>query len=253
MKLVTTVLALLAGATALSASAGEIFEPRRIEPDVWRSAHFQYAHPDLKHRVIAQNLLEDGRTRAAIPEFERAASWGDKLSQAMLAEIYWEGRGIKPDRARAYAWMDLAAERGFVAFVSKRERYWAALTPEEREAALVIGAELYAANGDEIAVPRLQARVERERGTTGSRIGFAGNGTVVMPGEGATRVQLTDRLHMAQLFGGRQMSLTAYYSPQLWQPQKYIDWHADQLELARRGVVRVGQVEDSGGGSGNGS
>lgn len=253
MYLVKTVLAWLVGATALSASAAEVFEPRRIEPDVWRSAHFQYAHPDLKHRVIAQNLMEEGRMRWAIPEFERAASWGDKLSQAMLAEIYWEGRGTRADRARAYAWMDLAAERGFVAFVSKRERYWAALTPSERESALAIGAELYASYGDQIALPRLQARVERERGTTGSRTGFAGNGTVVMPGEGATRLKLTDRLHMAQIYGGRQMSLTAYYSPQLWQPAKYLDWHADQLELARRGVVRVGAVEESGGGSGNGS
>jgi hypothetical protein len=231
-------------AVAASASAGRVFEPRKIDPDVWKSSHFQRAHPDLKHRVAAQALLEDGKLRAAMREFENAAAWGDKLSQAMLAEIYWEGVGIRQDRARAYAWMDLAAERQFVAFVAKREKYWAQLDAQQREAALAIGAEVYAVFGDDIALPRLQSKLSRERGTTGSRLGFAGNGYVTLPGSAATFLTLSWTSLMPQLLGGNQMPLYSYYSPQLWRFENYLDWHADGLEMARRGVVRVGAVDD---------
>lgn len=236
------------GVFALAAGAGasEVFEPRRIDPDVWRSSHFQRAHPDLKHRVAAQALLEQGRTRAAIAEFENAAAWGDKLSQAMLGEIYWTGSGVKADRPRAYAWMDLAAERRFIAFLAKREKYWAQLDQQEREAALAVGHELYAEFGDDVALPRLQARLNRDRDTTGSRLGYAQNGTVTLRGESAGLLSLSWTGLMPQLLGGNSMSLYDYYSPQLWRFEKYVDWHNDQLEIARRGVVRVGKVDDQG-------
>jgi hypothetical protein len=250
MKSATTLIAMCVGvfafAASASASANEVFEPRRIDPDVWKSSHFQRAHPDLKHRVAGQALLEDGKARAAMAEFQTAASWGDKLSQAMLAELYWEGMGVRQDRPRAYAWMDLAAERQFLPFVAKREKYWAQLDAQEREAALAIGADVYAEFGDDIALPRLQSRLIRERDSTGSRLGFAGNGTVTLRGESAGLLSLSWTGLMPQLLGGNQMSLTEYYSPQLWRFDNYMNWHADALEMARRGVVRVGAVDDQG-------
>lgn len=233
-------------AVAAGARAGEIFEPRRIDPDVWKSSHFQRAHPDLKHRIAAQALLDDGKARAAVVEFENAASWGDKLSQAMVAEIYWEGIGVRVDRPRAYAWMDLAAERQFIAFVAKREKYWSQLDGQERDLALAIGAELYAMYGDDVSLPRLQARLVRDRDTSGSRLGFAGNGTVTLRGESAGLLSLSWTGLMPQLLGGNQMSLTDYYSPQLWRFKNYMDWQTDQLEMARRGVVRIGAVDEPG-------
>lgn len=248
MNAAKIMIAVCAGVFALaaSASASEVFEPRRIDPDVWKSRHFQRAHPDLKHRIAGQALLEDGKVRSAVLEFEHAASWGDKLSQAMLAELYWEGTGVKVDRPRAYAWMDLAAERRFIAFVAKREKYWSQLDAQEREAALAVGREIYAEFGDDVALPRLQSKLLRERGTTGSRLGFAGNGYVTMPGSAATFLTLSWTSLMPQLMGGNQMALYAYYSPQLWRFEKYMDWHADELEMARRGVVRIGAVDDRG-------
>jgi hypothetical protein len=248
MKAAKAMIALCVGvfAFAVSASASEVFEPRRIDPDVWKSSHFQRAHPDLKHRVAGQALLEDGKSRAAMAEFQSAASWGDKLSQAMLAELYWEGTGVRQDRPRAYAWMDLAAERQFVPFVAKREKYWAQLDAQEREAALAIGADVYAEFGDDIALPRLQSRLIQERDSTGSRLGFAGNGTVTLRGESAGLLSLSWTGLMPQLLGGNQMSLTDYYSPQLWRFDNYMNWHADALEMARRGVVRIGAVDDQG-------
>ncbi|HWS28373.1 MAG TPA: hypothetical protein VN259_17565 [Xanthomonadales bacterium] len=247
MNALRTSITLLVATLALAGSAcAEVFEPRKIDPNVWQSAHFQRAHPDLKHRVQGQNLLQDGRVRAALSEFGEAAHWGDKLSQAMVAEIYWEGQGIGADRARAYAWMDLAAERQFLAFVAKREKYWAQLTEAERQQALSIGAQLYAEYGDDVALPRLEARINREREPTGSRTGFSGNGMVVMPELGGSFLTLSIIGLRPQLFGGVQVPLYAFYAPQLWRFDKYVNWQADQLELARRGVVRVGAANDAG-------
>lgn len=235
---------LVAMLTLAGSVSAEVFEPRRIDPDVWNSRHFQRAHPDLKYRIEALNLLEDGRVGAALAAFEDAAHWGDKLSQAMVAEIYWTGQGVRADRARAYAWMDLAAERQFVAFVAKREKYWSLLTPEEQSEAIEIGRQLYAAHGDDVALPRLESRVAREGRVTGSRAGFAGSGSVVLPGKGDSFLTLSIVGLRPALFGGVQVPLYAYYAPQLWRFDKYVDWQADQLELARRGVVRVGKVDD---------
>lgn len=49
-----------------------------------------------------------------------------------------------------------------------------------------------------------------------------------------------------QLFGGIQVPLYAYYAPQLWRIDQYVKWQADALENARRGVVRVGAVDEAG-------
>lgn len=249
---------------SLSASAAEVFEPRKIETDLWYSPHFRRAHPDLDHRLSGKSFLEDGRVKRAIREFQVAASWGDKISQAMLAEVYWEGVDAPKDRARAYAWMDLAAERQFVAFVAKRERYWAQLSEDERAQALIIGQQLYEANGDEAALARLDEHLRRERSDSGSRTGYAGSGNVVLPTAGGGRVSVraptsavgmirtetgfvtprgSSSMGMLSSSGGRQIPLTAYYAKEFWQIEAYLDWHADQLELARRGVVRVGSVD----------
>ena len=120
-----TILLLLA-CVALNACATADFSnqpPRMISAPIWATPHFKKAHPDLLHRLAGQVHFEDGRFVEAVKEFTQAARFGDKLSQAMLAEMYWQGQGVSQDRASAYAWMDLAAERGFVAFVAKRERF----------------------------------------------------------------------------------------------------------------------------------
>jgi TPR repeat protein len=92
----------------------------------------------------------------------------------MLAQMHWQGEGTAVDRATAYAWMDLAAERGYPIFLVEREKYWAALSATEQARALEVGRGLYERYGDEVAKPRL-ARVMRAgqwRSMTGSRTGY---------------------------------------------------------------------------------
>jgi hypothetical protein len=84
--------------------------------------------------------------------------------------------GTAPDPALAYAWADLAAERGYPEFLGVRERVWAPLDESQRQRALELGASLYAQYGDAVAKPRLErllrSGLARKTGThTGSRVG----------------------------------------------------------------------------------
>src|SRR5690606_26121540 len=105
---------------------------------------FLYAHPDLKHRLEGMQRFEQGKFAEALEQFTLAAHWADKFAQAMVAEMHWTGSAPDGDRAAAYAWMDLAAERGYPSLVAKRERYWSDLDATERRRAIAIGEGLYA-------------------------------------------------------------------------------------------------------------
>jgi hypothetical protein len=51
----------------------------------------------------------DGNYAAARRAWELAAQHGDYQAAVWLAQIYNEGKGVKRDYARAYAWFDIAA------------------------------------------------------------------------------------------------------------------------------------------------
>ncbi|HWS25001.1 MAG TPA: hypothetical protein VN259_00380, partial [Xanthomonadales bacterium] len=93
------------------------------------SEGFLQYHPDLRWRKIGLERYEQGKFDVALDAFVRSSRYADKGSQAMVAEMYWKGEGTDVDRARAYAWMDLAAERGYKDFLAVREHYWASLNP----------------------------------------------------------------------------------------------------------------------------
>ena len=101
------------------------------------SESFLAAHPDLNNRHRGMQAYEAGRYPEAMSYFRRGARYADKASQAMVAEMLWKGEGGPRDPALAYAWMDLAAERGYPGFTVMRERYWAQLDaapPPEKQA-----------------------------------------------------------------------------------------------------------------------
>src|SRR5690606_37219363 len=91
------------------------------------TAGFLKAHPDLRYRLHGLEKYKERDFDDALKFFRRAAFYADKPSQGMVAEMYWRGEGVEQDRALAYAWMDLAAERGYRGFLGLRERYWNAL------------------------------------------------------------------------------------------------------------------------------
>lgn len=231
----STPLPLLASATllalALCLPAGEASANR--SPDQLKSARvltegFLRYHPDIKHRLEGLKHLDDGAPDQAYTEFQRAAKYADKVSQAMVAELLWAGAVDGADRARAYAWMDLAAERGYQVFIAKREQYWAALDADERERAIEVGQEIYAEFGDEVAKPRLERVLKRGRlNITGSRVGFVGALEIQVPGPDGEWIRISGE---------------EYYDDKLWKSGEYFAWQDRTWGGEPIGTVTVGEV-----------
>ena len=219
--------ALLAAPAALPAAEGA---KRDV---VLNSTAFLTAHPDLRWRREGMLAYDQGRLELAADYFRRAARYADKPSQAMYAEMLWEGRGVEMDRPLAYAWMDLAAERAYPTFLGKRERYWAELDEAGRQRAMDVGQGVYAEYGDVVAKRRLEAILERAaHNVTGSRVGFVGRVDVLVPGPNGTWERIRGN---------------EYYARQFWQPQQYWHWQDQTWKAAGPGRVEVRkpeQIED---------
>lgn len=222
---------LLAGAIAAAIVLAAVPPGAQAQSDeqvMLNSDAFLADHRDLLNRLRGMQAYERGDHAGAMEYFRSAAFYADKPSQAMVADLLWNGHGVERDPALAYAWMDLAAERGYPAFLAVRERIWNQLDDVQRERAIVRGEEIYAEYGDDVAKPRV-ARMLRNarRKMTGSRTGFAGFLTVHIPGPGGN-IQSID--------GSR------YYDEKFWEPEKYHAWH-DEVWMDYKGRVDVGDVE----------
>ncbi len=196
-------------------------------PDLMQ-AGFLAGHPDLRHRMRGMDKHRRGEYAEAMASFQLAARYADKASQAMIAEMLWTGVGVPVDRPMAYVWIDLAAERGYPALIAVRERYWNALTAEEREIARRDGPALQASYHDGVAKPRLAAVLRRARSQmTGSRTGYTGN---------PLRIILPGGLGEASIDGNQ------FFDARYWDPKQYQAWHDAVWTRPLQGRVEVGQA-----------
>lgn len=222
---------LLAACMTAPAWAGDAAAGKPANPDIDEGmirAGFLNSHPDMRYRLLGLEERRQGKHADAFRFFQRAAYYGDKPSQGMVAEMLWNGTGVEPDRPRAYAWMDLAAERGYRGFLLLRERYWNALGETERAQALAQGADLYATYGDAAAQPRLATVLRRERRRmTGSRSGFAGTLKIAVPGPA----------------GFEEIDGSRFFDEKFWNPRMYQAWHDSIWMKPRIGQVTVGEAE----------
>lgn len=213
--LVATLLGLLAVPAAGSSPAPPA---DAYETIVLQSHEFLVYHPDLRFRGLGMQARERGRHEEARNDFRNAARYGDKLSQAALADMLWNGQGGPVDRALGYAWMDLAAERGTEWLVVQRERFWEGLSADERERAVREGRALYAEFGDPAATPRLERELRAgSMRQTGSRAGW--NGAMRSQGRGDA--------------GARVLQPEKHQLARYWDPVAYRQWQDE--ELARSG------------------
>lgn len=213
--LVATLLGLLAVPAAGSSPAPPA---DAYETIVLQSHEFLVYHPDLRFRGLGMQARERGRHEEARNDFRNAARYSDKLSQAALADMLWNGQGGPVDRALGYAWMDLAAERGTEWLVVQRERFWEALSADERERAVREGRALYAEFGDPAATPRLERELRAgSMRQTGSRAGW--NGAMRSQGRGDA--------------GARVLQPEKHQLARYWDPVAYRQWQDE--ELARSG------------------
>lgn len=225
----TLVAALLLALGATQAQA-QGKQPEHVDRMVLTEG-FLSAHPDLRWRLEGMRAYDAKDYDVAMSRLLRAARHADKPSQAMVAEMHWRGVGVPQDRALGYAWMDIAAERLYPAFIAYRETYWEALSPAEREDAIARGQAVLAEYGDDVAKPRLESVLRRERrNVTGSRVGFVGN---------------LDIIPMTGPLAGTGMTISGdqYYADKYWEPKAY--WaHQDTIWNAPlRGRVVVGEME----------
>ena len=191
-----------------------------VQQDLFSEPGFLRWHPDLRYQRSGVDHWERGNDRAAYQDFLEASRYGNKLAQAMIAEMLWTGQGVGQDRAAAYAWMDLAAERRYPALLAIRERFWNSLDADERARALAVGKEVYEEYGDAAAVPRLEKMLRRgKRQSTGSRLGA---------NTGAIDVYTDIRPSAMDAFRGPFGPGTSaawqpnYYDPRYWEPERYI-------------------------------
>lgn len=195
-------------------------------------AGYQRLHPDLEYRQLGISAYRRGQLETALARFRRAGYYGDKPSQALAAEMYWKGEGAPADRATAYIWMDLAAERGYPDLVGLRERYWAAMNADERKLALAQGPALYKIYGDPTAKPRYEQELRRQRNQlTGSHLGM----DVGLGGGRADQPNYRERIPP-----------TGFYADANWDAKRY--WADQDAFWLRRsgGKVNVGTLEHLG-------
>lgn len=190
------------------------------------AAGFLGSHPDLRYRSLGLEEFGEGKYSEAFQKFRRAAYYSDKPSQAIIGEMLWVGVGVQKDRALAYVWMGLAAERGYTSFSKKRDRYWSELGEMERVRARQEGPAIRAEYRDVAAEPRLQVVLNRERNkATGSRTGSTATPMkIVVPGVGT-------------------LDSSQYYDPKYWDPKQYRMWQDSIWQELRIGRVDVGEVE----------
>ena len=232
VRFVSIVSALLLACTPCASSAQAPGKASPTDPTVdplMLSAGFLSGHPDLRYRLLGLEEHNQGKFEDAFRFFQRAAYYADKASQAMVAEMLWTGQGVAMDKAAGYAWMDLAAERGYVSFLARRERYWAELDAAERERAVAEGQAIYAKYGDAAAQPRLATTLRRNRAQmTGSRTGYTGGNL---------------KIYVAGPAGVEQIDGSKFYDPKYWDPKQYRAWHDGIWMKPRIGRVEVGETQ----------
>ena len=218
----------LSVATAIAAKEKSAAPPDPTSDSLMITAGFLTHHPDMKYRLLGLDAYKKRHYDDAMRFFRRASFYADKPSQGMVAEMLWNGEGAAKDRALAYAWMDLAAERGYQGFVGLRERYWKAMDDSERQRALSEGPAIYARFGDAAAQPRYEAQLRRGRmQITGSRTGFAGNVQIIIPGPS----------------GEQSIDGSKFYDERYWDAKKYWAYTDQVWAKPRIGRVEVGAVE----------
>ncbi len=216
---------------------GFVEAANNYQDDVIRnSSSFITEHPDLKFRSRAIAAYRNARFSEAFTNFRHAAKYADKPSQGMLAEMLWKGEGVAVDRVRAYAWIDLAAERDYPAMVLSREKMWSLLSETERRQAVTLGLELQEYYGDNVAKKRLENAIRRNRmSVLGSRVGYVSMGHVCLDMTGLVPAELMECKS--------KVDSSVFYQDKYWKSEEYWKWQDMAWQSPPSGKVDVGPLQ----------
>jgi hypothetical protein len=137
--------------------------------------------PASRHMTRARDAYEAGHYVIALEHYKLAAAYADKLGQFNVGYMYLRGKGTDKNLPRGWAWLELAAERGYPQLAGTARDIGEHLDQAQRqEGRRILEEELLPRYGDDIAVPRVARLMERERRrATGSRLGMIGNLTII--------------------------------------------------------------------------
>ncbi|MBB1062028.1 sel1 repeat family protein [Marilutibacter spongiae] len=180
----------------------------------------EFGHPNELWRIRAMMALKRGDVDGGLERLRMAARYADKLSQHSLALMYWHGVGVQADRARAWAWNDLAAERGYPSLEQSRTAMWSKMSEDERQRGAALRAELAVDYADAVAQPRMElALSQAKKSITGSHLGSTINQVQV----GSTSMR-------------RVAHQDSYYAPQRWNAEEY--WQGEARVWKGKVIVR---------------
>ena len=203
---------------------------------VQASGFFSYAEHTPSYRTMneATRFYNNGDYLSARARFRSAARWADKTAQFNLAVTYYKGQGTESDVAKAWAWFQLSAERGYPMMVDMADMLDGMINDDIRRRGQAILAELEPVYGDEVAIERTANHMRRERRrATGSRTGATAFLRVV-DSNGFSR-------------DGRD-----FYRPEAWDFREVIAREAQLFDARDRGV-RVRAIDTDEGESDQGN
>jgi len=177
--------------------------------------------PSWTHMVEGLRSYRNGEFKRAFGRFRLASNWANKHAQAWIGWMYTLGQGVEKDVPRAYAWLTLAAERGYPTFVADVEALSDAMSREElAHGELILNQELLPQLGDEVAVRRTSREMWSERmKVSGSRVGYTG------------RLQVVDHSDLGTFYGG------AFYAADRWNLARVIQFETKvHLAMANTSV-----------------
>jgi hypothetical protein len=132
-----------------------------VGPFAWAESHPPFPGGEVDRQTLrtqekVEGLFEAGRyDRAYFIYRNELAPRGDKYAQYMVGYMHLTGSGVDEDPVTAYAWYQLAAERGGPSLSQARDELAAALSAEQIMAANALFEELRNEYSDRVLIMRL--------------------------------------------------------------------------------------------------
>jgi len=110
---------------------------------------------------VARKLWMNGKTAQAEEYLKLAAGWGSKAAQQALGVAYFNGDGLRKNRALGLAWLELSAERADPTAQALYESALRSASGSEREQAQAEFVSLRSVYADDVAAQRADVRYRR--------------------------------------------------------------------------------------------
>jgi hypothetical protein len=235
---------LLAGLIAVNGIAKSTDHDPLNDPDVQKTllamkdANTWY-HPDLFGEFAGMRRYAHKDYAGALKYFKIGAYYSDKLSALSIGLMYLNGEGVTRDPLTAYAWLTVAAERGYPDFVATRDRVKAGLTPAQLGEAQPIVDQLMDEYGDKAAKRRLVVQLRQgQMKITGSHTGFD---------SGISQLNTKDCGGPSIAVGGEALTKSgcsgaSMFAKWRWDPKTYFAVRDSRWKA----TVSVGAIKDAG-------